>query len=219
MLLSDRDRFVSGNVRAQKTTYVVGLDVAGAFDSASLIKLVGTLLYYEVPTPTSRLIGTWLTRRFFRVKLRSPLETALSGDYAPTRGVPQGGVLYPLLWLLHVNRIAEGARGLLIKEIRLPEDSWDVIIQIFADDISAAIGHKDKETVIKLAHILIGALLRKLSGADLDVSIPKCENFLAEWMQQPTREGPTDTTRNVKRRLKEQKRQRMSHDLSLLESQ
>ena len=37
ILLSDSDRFVTENIRTKKTTYVVGLDVAGLpFDSASL---------------------------------------------------------------------------------------------------------------------------------------------------------------------------------------
>ena len=97
MLLSDLDRFVTENANAARVTYVVGFDVAGAFDSASLPKLVEALKYYGVPAPIYRLIGTWLTGRLFSVKLRSPIGVAYSGNHTPTRGVPQGGVLSPLL--------------------------------------------------------------------------------------------------------------------------
>ena len=83
------DRFVSGNIQAQKTTHVVGLDVAGAFDSAFLVKLVETLLRYGVTVAISRLIGSWLAGRFFKIKLRTPLGAVFSDDYTPTRGCPR----------------------------------------------------------------------------------------------------------------------------------
>ena len=75
ILLSDLDHSVTGNVRDKKTTYVVGLDVAGAFDSASLGKLVEALLYYDVPPVVCRFVGVWLTGRKFQIKLRSPIGT------------------------------------------------------------------------------------------------------------------------------------------------
>ena len=50
----------------------MGLDVAGAFDSASLIRLVATSLLYGVPELKARLIGKWLTRRSYKVKLSTP---------------------------------------------------------------------------------------------------------------------------------------------------
>ena len=94
-----------------------------------------------------------------------------------------------------------------------------MVIQIFSDDISAAIGHADRAVTIELAHVLIKVLLQRLRGTDLDVSIPKCSNFLVEGALQATREGPVETIRNLKRQLKEMTRQRMSQDLGVLESQ
>ena len=104
----------------------------------------------------------------------------------------------------------------LSREIEIPPLSWEAIIQIFADDISAAISHIDKPEAIRLAHLLIRALLEQLGVADLDVSLPKCKNFLVEGGLQTTRKKPTETVRNVKRQLKEQVRQRMSQDLDSL---
>ena len=43
ILLADLDAFAEGNVKDGFSTYVVGLDIDGAFDSASLPGLVETL--------------------------------------------------------------------------------------------------------------------------------------------------------------------------------
>ena len=98
----------------------------------------------------------------FRIKLRSPIGTVYSQSYAPARGVPQGGVLSPLLWLLRVNKIVEDAIRQLHREVDLPPPSWNVIVQFFANDISAAIGHERKPAAVALAYMLIFALLRQL---------------------------------------------------------
>ena len=102
------------------------------------------------------------------------------GEHMPTRGVPQGGVLSPFLWLLHVNRIIEETLCDLRKTIKMPPLSWDVIIQIFADGIFAAIGHDHRPAAIQLVHLLIAALGRQLDKTELNVSLPKCKNFLVE---------------------------------------
>lgn len=47
-LLADLDRFVTRGIDEGWATYVMGLDIAGAFDSASLQKLVWTPDYYGV---------------------------------------------------------------------------------------------------------------------------------------------------------------------------
>ena len=54
VMLSDLDRFASENRAKKRYTYIVGLDIAGAFDSASLEKLTETLLYYRVPEILTR---------------------------------------------------------------------------------------------------------------------------------------------------------------------
>ena len=217
VLLSDLDRVVTGNARAEKVTYVVGLDVAGAFDSASPPELVEATGNYGIPAPVYRFIGAWLTGRTVSIKLRSPIGAVYGGNDIPTRGVPQGGVLSPLLWLLYVNTIVDGTLRQLHREAGLPPQSWGVIIQIFADDISAAIGREHRQPSIELAHLLIAALLRHLGKTDLDVSLPECQNFLVEGAPEETREGPKETVRNLNRRLREQNRQRMSQDLGTLE--
>ena len=161
-----------------------------------------------------------MTGRRFSIKLRYPLGAVFSSHHVPTRGVPQGGVLSPLLWLLHVNRIIEGTLQQIGREIDLPPLSWNVIVQMFADDISAAIGHELRSVAVQLSHILVAVLLGQLGGNDLDVSRPKCQNFLVEGCLaetagvEPVHEGNNGT----KEQLKEQNRRRMSQDLEALEA-
>ena len=112
---------------------MVGMDVAGAFDSASLPRLVETLRYYAIPDILCRFIGTWLTERSFTIKLSTPGGTVMGRPRRPTRGVPQGGVLSPLLWILHVNRVADETLRTLKKRTSLPGQGWRVVFQVFAE--------------------------------------------------------------------------------------
>lgn len=218
MILTGLGRFVTQSASSRRVALVVGLDVAGAFGSASLAKLVDSLVSYDIPAPICGVIGTWLTGSMFKIKLRSPIETVYSRDHVPTRGVPQGGAPSPLLWLLHVNRIVEDAMQQLHRDVKLHPVSWNVIIQIFAGDISAAVGRGLKPVAIDLAHTLISALLRQLRRTDLEVSIPKCKNFLPEGVIRGTHETRKDTMRNMRRNSKQLTRQRVSHDLGALEA-
>ena len=79
------------------------MDVAGAFDSAPFPKLVEALLPYDIPGPICKLVGTWLTGRTFKIKLRPAIGAVYSGGLVPSRGAPQGGVLSLLRWLLHFD--------------------------------------------------------------------------------------------------------------------
>ena len=63
VFLSDLDHFAPQNRKRGKYTYIVGLDAAGAFDSASLVQLVETLLFFGAPEVATRFLGSWLTRR------------------------------------------------------------------------------------------------------------------------------------------------------------
>ena len=115
LLLADSDRSVAGSRRQGCFTYVVGLDIQGAFDSAALTQLVDTLEDYNIPGAimahlASRFIGNWLTRRNFRIKSGTTCGVVHSEPRIPSRGVPQGGLLSPQLWILHVNNVISRTR-------------------------------------------------------------------------------------------------------------
>ena len=95
IMLSDLDRSASGNREGEKYTYMVGLAVAGAFDSASLSRLTGTLIHYAVPGSLTRFISTWLTYREFRVRLATPLGAVPSEYHNPLREYLRGRCFRP----------------------------------------------------------------------------------------------------------------------------
>ena len=68
-------------------------------------------------------------------------------------------MLSPLLRILHVNGVIKRIRNEMEKEI-LPNNEWRIAAQLLADDISAAISHKDQRTVAALAEHLARILLK-----------------------------------------------------------
>ena len=54
----------------------------------------------------------------------------------------------------------------------------NLIIQIFADDISVALAHQDRERLIQIAWKLREVIHILLKGMGLNESLPKCNNFL-----------------------------------------
>ena len=53
------------------------------------------------------------------------------------------------------------------------KERWRVAIKIFADDVSAAVGHKDKEVLYIIIWKLREALHQILMDLDLEESLPK----------------------------------------------
>ena len=70
----------------------------------------------------------------------------------------------------------------MAREICTASEEWDLLVQIFVDDISAAAGHTNREAVTRLPWLLRKILLRELRAIELDVRDSKCRNFLVEWL-------------------------------------
>ena len=67
----------------------------------------------------------------------------------PPRGVPQGGVLSPPLWLLHVNGAMEGALRRLKKKTDRHGEESRALIQMFAGS------RKNKTEIYKVDAMLL----------------------------------------------------------------
>ena len=63
-------------------------------------------------------------------------------------------------------------------EVALPRKEWRLIIQLFADDISAAVAHKERRQVIELSEQLANILMQVLKKLGLGVAPHKCNNFI-----------------------------------------
>ena len=75
------------------------LDLTKAFDLVSHETLIRKLYVYNIHPDSCRIISSFLTERFQRVSLKG----TTSSDLPVSRGVPQGSVLGPLLFLIFFN--------------------------------------------------------------------------------------------------------------------
>ena len=78
ILLAYLGSFAQGGARENQVTYLVGLDIEGAFDTADPLRLMGALDQVQAPKVLSRFIGNWMTARSFIVRLAAPTGQYLS---------------------------------------------------------------------------------------------------------------------------------------------
>ena len=133
--------------------------------------------------------------------------------------MPQGGVLSPLLWILHVNKVIAKTQKITEESIGLPKAEWRLIVQLFADDISAAVSHKDRRMVVTLSEKLAETLIKVLKELGLEIAPPKCDNFLVDGSAEARKELTRETGTTYKQRKREQTLQRMQRDVERLQSE
>ena len=89
-----------------------------------------------------------------------------------------------------------------------------MVVQTFADDVSAAVGHCCRKAVIRIAWMLGRILLDLLEKLGLGVSLPKCDNSPVECLSGLLQPGDGGViTLLIRGKLKEQDRKRMMPDL------
>ena len=76
--------------------------------------------------------------------------------------------------------MAAEARSMPFIETNCPRDEWGLITQFLADDISAAIAHKDVKLLVVIAGKSADVSREILLASDLAASIPKCNNFILD---------------------------------------
>ena len=70
----------------------------------------------------------------------------------------------------------------------IPRPEWRMILQLFADDISGAVAHRDRRQVIILAEHVARILSKVLKDLGLEIAPPKCNNFIVEGSEEARRE-------------------------------
>ena len=102
-----------------KRTLLTLIDFSKAFDTIWRKGLLSKLISYNIPTCMLRWIKSFLTNRTAKVKLNQSTSKRMTIN----EGVPQGGVLSPLLFILFVNDIGSGL-------------DHDIHYSLFADDLA-----------------------------------------------------------------------------------
>ena len=119
-----------------------------------------------------------MTARSFRVRLLTTRGQYFSSPYYQNRGIPQGGVLSPLMRIVLINQVL----GQMISRMRKVAPGYDLekdlLIQLFADDIPAMIIADDEEEVVRIAYELVQILEEVLRKLGLKLSPPKRNNFI-----------------------------------------
>ena len=187
--------------------YLVSYDVQGAFDEVSHWHLVEALREHQVGAYERRAIHGWLRSRTFQVLLTTDTGTYKSAIHPISRGLPQGGVLSPMLWMLYFNN----APSLLKQRRRRREPTgYKYLDAIFADDITTLIAGPERKTLGTLAwtnaddvEALMGEKGQKLARA-------KTKNLIYSPILLPEgvfRRTQTRNWPNTKKRLQAQYRE------------
>ena len=124
-----------------------------------------------------------------------------------SRGLPQGGVISPLMWNLFLNEVADALK-VKRSEYNLPVEAFlDVL---YADDIATVIWAETEEELAWLAKINLIVVKEVISSLGLSINIKKTRNLRLRPSTLPRgffRREPTNRFPNTRNRLKRQYRQ------------
>ena len=171
--------FVREAYNKGESIYVSAVDVDSAFDNVPHKKLVQTAVERNIAPHICRCIEVWLKRRIFSVRLTSPTGRFYSNWRPIGQGVPQGGVLSPYLWLLHIDKLFKGMENRRQQQLcHIPPETIRFLDSLYADDILCAIAHKNLQTLEQAAHVSANAYADSLGDLGLAATAPKSENFI-----------------------------------------
>ena len=108
--------FTSEGVADGMFVHISSIEIDGAFDTVPHHRLILTLEGPEVEPCIVRYMSKWLNNRKFQARLSATAGRFFSNYREITRGVPRGGVISPLLRLLHSNKVNRHLHSLRARE-------------------------------------------------------------------------------------------------------
>lgn len=120
-----------------KGTLLALLDFSRAFDSLSIPLLLCKLRYYGFDDHTLAWFTSYLTGRHQAVQIRSPDDAALRSRFCPVRrGVPQGSILGPLLFIIYTADITKQVQHC---SYHLYADDVQIYTHINSENVSSCV--------------------------------------------------------------------------------
>ena len=142
-----------------KRTLMTLVDFSKAFDTVWRKGLIRKLLDYDLPTCMNRWINDYITDRYAEVKMNGEL----SKRKAINEGVPQRGVLSPVLFNLFINDIGK----------YLPPD---VHVSLFADDLAIWVQDQYPENCRRKMQIALNAIQKWTNKWRMHIPMRKRQN-------------------------------------------
>ncbi|CAJ0590132.1 unnamed protein product [Cylicocyclus nassatus] len=115
-----------------RLTDVLYFDLSKAFDRVDIHKLIEKLYSVGIRGGMLKWLTSYLTERTLSVRVNS----AISSIFSATSGVPQGGVLSPILFNIYTSELP----GLLSID-------WRIKVMAYADDIKVFASYSDEDKV------------------------------------------------------------------------
>ena len=149
--------------------------------------------------------------RTFRVKYRTTTGVIYSGSQRISAGLPQGGVLSPLLWLAFFNEVHSDLEALR-REAGLPVAYfWDLL---FADDITIVMIADSLQQCSDNANISAELVYTALKKRHLEIQREKTQSLLLQPDIAPQgvfRRSDRTVVTPTKKRLQEQRTREACH--------
>ena len=142
-----------------KSTLALALDLKGAFNAVLPGVVLRQLSELDVPGRIINFVNFLTTKRMLHFS-HEDTSPRLCGV-----GVPQGGVLSPILFSIHLRRVNK----ILLAEVRAA---------MYADHLLLYFRHSDRQQALLHLERAMGSLAPWLRSLGLSISIPKCQMCL-----------------------------------------
>lgn len=156
--------FAERNREWGRSTYVISMDIEGAFDNVNQKMLIQKLSKELNDKALTKWIASFLNNRKISIKygqLRSQYRTVCTG-------VPQGSALGPVLWNFTIHDIELSMRK------NNPDTQTDSIMLKYADDIYMVVTSK----ALELIQRSINSFTMAINEIDLNIRPEKCSYIM-----------------------------------------